>query len=126
LESVCTKPNFNDACIEGSKTLHIGRQLNGKNRVAFRGTSEQYFVGGGWPASVNSCWKMHSHGASSDFQNGKIPELSGVQLKATNLFVRIDTVCQSYQGRLSVLTGVGRHTTAAGPPAIASASAATG
>ncbi len=94
--------------------------------LPFGVTSEQYLASGGWPASVKSCWKMHSHCASSDFQNGKIPELSGVQLKATSLFVRIDTVCQSYQGRLSVLTGVGLHTTAAGPPTIASASVATG
>jgi hypothetical protein len=98
----------------------------GRIELPFRGSSEQYWAGGGWPASVKSCLKMHSHSASSDFQNGKIPELSGVQLKATNLFVRIDTVCQSYQGRLSVLTSIGRHPTAAGPPAIASASAATG
>ncbi len=29
------------------------------------------------------------HGASSDVQNGKLFELSGVQLKAVSLFVRI-------------------------------------
>jgi hypothetical protein len=35
------------------------------------------------------------HGTSSDVQNSKILELSGVQSKATSLFVRIDMVCQS-------------------------------
>jgi hypothetical protein len=34
-------------------------------------------------------------GASSDVQNSKILELSGVQVKAMSLFVRIDIVCQS-------------------------------
>jgi hypothetical protein len=53
-------------------------------------------------ASVKSCWKMH--GVSSDVKNGKILVLSGVQSKATSGIVRIDTVCQSWRGRLSVLT----------------------
>jgi hypothetical protein len=41
-------------------------------------------------ASVKSFWEMHN--ASSDVQNSKILELSGVQSKAASLFVRIDTV----------------------------------
>jgi hypothetical protein len=35
------------------------------------------------------------HDASSDVQNSKIMELSGVQSKDMCPFVRIDTVCQS-------------------------------
>jgi hypothetical protein len=44
-------------------------------------------------ASIKSCWEMH--GASSDVQNSKILELSGVQSKDMSPFVRIDMVCQS-------------------------------
>jgi hypothetical protein len=70
----------------------------GRTESPFRGTSERSRL-----ASVKSCWEMH--GASSDVENSKILELSGVHSKAMSLFVRIDTVCQS---------DVGRHPTAVG------------
>jgi hypothetical protein len=55
------------------------------------------------------------HDASSDVQNGKILEHSGVQLKAVSLFVMIDTICQSCQ-RALVSFDVGSTPP---PPAIA-------
>jgi hypothetical protein len=57
-----------------------------------------------WLASIKSCWKMHA--ASSDVQNSKILELSGVQSKAMSLFVRIDTA-RAHLGPILALESFG-------------------